>query len=50
MAGQSEKVFCLSLAKEIEAKEVVSQENHVGKDESGDEVLFTSGVQFLGRY
>ena len=44
MAGKSEEILSLSFAKEKDAKEVVSQQNHVGEDESGDEVFFTSGI------
>ena len=48
MASQSEEILSLSLAKEKDTKEVVNQQDHVGEDESGDEVLFTSGIQFHG--
>ena len=47
VAGKSEEILSLSFAKEKDAKEVVSQQNHVGEDESGYEVFFTSGVWFL---
>ena len=47
MACQSEEILCLSFREEIEAKDVVHNEHHVGEDERGDEIILTRCIGML---